>query len=535
MGFPMPTERPEGFTDNWAYLKTELRWLDQVLMVAVTRQRKETREIERIAQSKADRATSAWWKGIISTEGKAAYDEHRQPAPLGSPKASYQQQLEQKIQASAQAGILLALPALRERLNLTLFEKNLVLMSLAPEINRRYARLYRFLQGEDTPVPTDLPTLDLALRLLCRNDEEWRSARHRLVSTSPLIHHQLLHLAPSPIDSLLNCPLKLTDALVNYLLADQPTETQLEDLLQPPSPSMLPSLLQRTVPAVEWSDLVLPESLLTALHYLTHQVQGHSKCEEKWDMSFQPLVPVGRMALLVGESGSGKTIAAGAIARTLYATLDVIDLDRIDPQTYPSLCQELATYSSPVLLIKAAHLWFGRKPSQLAMLRQFLAQRRQTAGITLFSVTCLSRISTQWRREFDQCLVFPCPNRTDRLLLWQRALPAEIPVSPQIDWDILAQPPLNGGLITRIAQEAIVYAAALDAPQVEMHHLLQALAQRGRWKHAPSFARAKSGEPMSENAALSSPVPSKSSSPLPDPPAPTRARPTKSRKRKQAS
>ncbi|NJL58090.1 hypothetical protein HC928_25475 [bacterium] len=39
----MPTQA-ERFADNWAYLKTELQWLDRVLMLAVARQRQERRK-----------------------------------------------------------------------------------------------------------------------------------------------------------------------------------------------------------------------------------------------------------------------------------------------------------------------------------------------------------------------------------------------------------------------------------------------------------------------------------------------------------
>ncbi|GAB4386556.1 MAG: hypothetical protein Kow00121_53400 [Elainellaceae cyanobacterium] len=480
----MPTDQPEGFTDNWAYLKAELRWLDQVLMLAVARQRKDTKEVERIAQSKADRATSPWWKGIITTEGKAAYDEHRQSSGSGDPaKVNYQQQLEQKIQATVQTGITLALPTLRDRLSLTLFEKNLVLMSLAPEVNRRYARLYRFLQGDDSSPQSDLPTLDLALRLLCRNDNEWRSARHRLVSASPLIGHELLHLPAQATDSLLNRPLKLADSLVNYLLAEQPTGRALDALLQSSLPVSSPAIVpKRTVPAVAWSDLVLPDALLTSLQCLSQQIQGYARAEAKWN--FQPassLISPGVVALLVGESGTGKTMAAGAIARSLQTSLDTVDLALVDPQNYEPLWLELASKPSTVLLIKSAHLWFGRAATVPSVaLRQFLNQRRQIAGITLFTAPRISSIQASWRQQCDRVLIFPKPNRNDRLRLWQQAVPPEVPVDFDIDWDTLAQLPLTGREIAQIAQTAVLYAAADDASHLEMQHLVTALAQDGK-------------------------------------------------------
>lgn len=483
----MPSDQAEGFIDNWAYLKTELRWLDQVLMLAVTRQRKDHTDVERIAQSKADRATSAWWKGIISTDGKAVYDEHRQPTQPG--KTSYQQQLEGKIQASYHNGIVLALPTLRDRLGLTVFEKNLVLMSLAPEVNRRYARLYRYLQ-EDNPHTTDLPTIDLILRLLCRNDDEWRVARHRLVSDSPLLHHKLLQFCPDPADSLLNCYLKLTEPLVNYLLAEQPNPEALDQLLLPaPASAAPPSLLRRSVLAVEWSDLVLPAPLINSLQALVQRIEGQAKAEEMWGFqSISPAIKPGAMVALVGATGTGKTSAAAAISRALQTLLVQVDLALVEPEDHPRLLQEILTKAPKVLLLKSAHLWLGRSSLlSPAALHQFWQQRQRLRGITLLSLHQSSGLQPQWRQQVDYLLKFPQPQFDERLRLWQQAFPLEVPLSQEIDWQVLAKHlPLTGKEIATLAQDAIFQAAATAATQVEMHHILQALHYRGKTLKLPA-------------------------------------------------
>lgn len=512
----MPTEPSErfadnGFTDNWAYLKTELRWLDQVLMLAVARQRKENSEIERVTHSKADRATSSWWKGILSTDGKAVYDEYRQPT-AGTTKAPYQQQLEGKIQTSQGQGICLALPSLRDRLGLTVFEKNLVLMSLAPEINRRYARLYRYLQGDEPAVKTDWPTLDLVLRLMCRTDLEWRDARHHLVTASPLVQQQLLQFLPHLNDSLLNCPLKLIAPLVNYLLSAQPTEADLNILLPalpaPPSlstvvPLPLPSsralsranLLKQTTAVVNWSDLVLPSPLLTALQTLPQCVQAQTQAQARWGfksndavLSGSEILPSGPIALLAGGSGTGKTLAAAAIAHSLDTSLECLDLSLVDPQDYAQALQEITAQAPTVLLLKSAQLWFGRSSGlspasspglPASSLRQFWAQRQQIPGVTLLSVCHPSKIQFQWRQS-AQVLLFSMPEAGDRLKLWQTAFPATVPLSHNIDWETLATLPLSGGEIVAIAHAAILYAATTAAEQIEMSHLGQVLSQPGK-------------------------------------------------------
>ncbi|WP_416674320.1 AAA family ATPase [Egbenema bharatensis] len=493
-----PSDISGGFADNWAYLRTELRWLDQVLMMAVARQRKETHDVERLSQSKADRATSAWWKGIITTEGKAVYDEHRQPQ--SGVKASYHQQLETRIQSSLQKGVLLALPALRDRLKLTLFEKNLVLMSLAPEVNRRYARLYRYLQGDDLPSKTDLPTLDLVLRLMCRNDSEWRSARHRLVSASPLIQLNLLQFSPQANDSLLNYPLKLSTSVVNYLLAEQPTPESLEALLQKPIalPPASPQFLRRSSGTADWADLVLPESLRSTLHHCVQQIQGQAEAEKRWGILPQSEVP-GAIALLMGARGTGKTLAANVMARSLQSPLYQVDLGLIEPEDYPQLLKEIAKQAPAVLLIKSAHHWIGRSGwISPTAIRQFLTQRRQVKGLTLLTVDHAAAVPVQWRQSVDQVVSFPLPNPDDRLQLWQRAFPAKVPLSQSIDWERLAQVGLSGGEILKLAQAAMAQAAAVGADQIEMAHLATVLAQKGKAFNKKAASKKASSQKVSD-------------------------------------
>jgi hypothetical protein len=487
----MPAEQTDGFADNWAYLKTELHWLERLLMAAVAKQRKEAKEIDRIAQSKADRATSHWWKGIITAEGTVAYDEYRQP--VGT-KVSYNSQIEAQIQATQSQGIVLALPALRDRLGLNLFEKNVVLMSLAPEVNRRYSRLYRYLQGEDSIVKTDLPTLDLVLRLLCKNDQEWRVARNHLMGSSRLIRYKLLNFLPSTENTLLNAPLKLTAPLINYLLADHPTLQALDELLHPVTPAKpaepttplvrkvpraMPVLLQQTTISRDWSNLSLPTATVASLQHLTKRIQGYKTAIDRWNMSVDIAYP-GLMTLLIGAEETSKITAAEALATELQTSLWQVDLAAIDPIDYPDLLKEINTTAPTVLLIHSAQLWLKRSSLvSPAQLQQFWTERRQFPAMTLFSVHHLASVQVRWQRQIDQQICFALPNATERLLLWQRVFLSQVPLEPTINWPALAELPLSAGEIHTIAQEAICYAAAEDASAVDLSHLLYALTQRG--------------------------------------------------------
>jgi hypothetical protein len=493
----MQSNSIEPFLDNWAYLKAELTWLDRLLMLAIARQRKETKAVDRLAQNKADRVTSHWWKGIISVEGDAAYDDYiPNRAAQKVAKVSHQQQIENRIRASLEQGCALGLPWLRDRLKLSVFEKNLLLIGLAPEVNQRYARLYGYLQGNEASNPPSLPTVDLVLRLLCRNDSEWRSARHLLTAGSPLLQYRLLEVLENSSSTWLMRSLKLPDSLVNFLLAEQPEPAYLEAFLQstpqvitiasvqPQSHLNTWNPSQPSHSSDPWAKLILPETLIKTLQHLCHRVQWRDDVEQTWGFAATDSTSIGTVTLLSGATGTGKTSAAKTIAQTLQTQLFWLDLAQLRSKDAAQVLHEIATRSPKVLLLKSADCWFGRgTPLSKAELNCFLHDRQQKNCITLLQAPRQEALSLHWRRQMDYILPFPQPNETARLQLWQQAFPAQVSLNPDIDFVSLArQLKLNGGEIMNLACDAAFYAIAESAEQLSMSHLQQAIAAFPKFK-----------------------------------------------------
>ncbi len=128
--------------------------------------------------------------------------------------------------------------------NLSRVECELLLIALAPELDRRYERLYSFLQDD---VTRRRPGVDLALNLLADSFVERSAALRLLTPGSPLIAHELLAPYPDPAQrepTFLANFLKVDPQLVNYVLGHdyvdprlggavrrlQPTET-LDEML----------------------------------------------------------------------------------------------------------------------------------------------------------------------------------------------------------------------------------------------------------------------------------------------------------------
>lgn len=204
----------EPFRDNWSYLKVEMTWLERILLNAVAKARATEAKVNRHTKTPADRASRDWWEGLMNFE-KVGYDS---PPPLNpKPTQSYQQQLEARIQESQAAGVSLVLPMLCDRYELSLFERQTVLLAIAPEVHRRYGELCGYLSGQGKQ---GLPTVDLALRLFCRDDQAWRLGRSQLL-TGALVTEGILIPFLLPSQSFLQQPLKLNPHWVSELLGAQ--------------------------------------------------------------------------------------------------------------------------------------------------------------------------------------------------------------------------------------------------------------------------------------------------------------------------
>ncbi|MBW4525828.1 MAG: AAA family ATPase [Phormidium tanganyikae FI6-MK23] len=454
--------RAEPFLDNWTYLKVEFNWLERLLLNAVARQRKETKTIERVAQTKADRATSHWWKGLISLEEPISSDspvERRKAAPV----ASYQQQLEARIEASGQRGIGLALPILCDRLNLTTFEKNVILIALAPEVHRRYAQLFGYLQsGEDI---SERPTIDLILRLLCRTDAEWRTVRSSLIDSSRLMQSGLIEVEENDRSSFLARSLKLSAECVNFLLSEPAELAVLEELIA----SEMPVQVAMTRSKVQSIDLVLPETVQAQLEQVYEQIRFVPQLRA-WGFG----EATGVTALLIGASGTGKTIAVQSIAQKLATPLIEIDLAIVHDLT--DLIEDLIDQPPMLLLIKSAERWLKRS----APISQVIELMDSRNGLTCFSVQHRLAIPAALRSRIDFTIEFPKPDIAARVQLWKQAFPMETPIT-KIDWQTLAKKHiLTGGEIQKIAELAAIAALSQNNSEIELRHILKAIAQLSR-------------------------------------------------------
>ncbi len=200
------------FPDNLSYIKAELAWLDRVITKAVARQKQINQEINKVAKNATDRATAHWWRGFVTLDPSQGGREVPREQNNNCIRTI------DRVAQSAEKGIFLALPRLCEHFKLNEFEKNVILLALAPEVSRRYERLFMILNEDDTNAR--LPTIDLALRILSKNDKEWQTNRLSLLPSGKLCKKRIIKIIKREdiIPTFLGQCYKVEEKYVHFLL-----------------------------------------------------------------------------------------------------------------------------------------------------------------------------------------------------------------------------------------------------------------------------------------------------------------------------
>lgn len=139
---------------------------------------------------------------------------------------------------------------LQQTFQLSNFDLDVVAIALAPELDRRYERLYIYLQDD---VRGKRPTVDLALNLLCADAATKLARRTHFAAEAPLICHRLLHLvadANPAKTTLLAHELHLDGAITRFLLGQPGLDARLMPGCRCVSPTSLGDFSKTFSPVV---------------------------------------------------------------------------------------------------------------------------------------------------------------------------------------------------------------------------------------------------------------------------------------------
>lgn len=224
--------RPQPYEDNLSHLQGELAVLNLRLEKELARWRS-THPPEatseqlmgyQLSELGAD-LTLAGLSGNASSE--RLDDDTTVTAPALVPSAALHAEREH---AAREAGVALRLPQLAERLGLNEFERAVVLLALAPDLEPRYERLFGYLNDD---IYRRWPTVELALRLFCPDPTEMPRCRRSLDSEAPLFARRLLYFPEENVSRTLRTRgLRLEERTAKFLLQGNDTDPVLEGFLE---------------------------------------------------------------------------------------------------------------------------------------------------------------------------------------------------------------------------------------------------------------------------------------------------------------
>ena len=182
---------PGGYPDTFAHLADELRWLDLTIRrrLATATLLNELAPQDQTARTVYITRDEVDW--LLSTGTPAAPPVPELDEVLDQLSAA----IATRVDDALAAGVGLGLPTLGRLFGLSTAELRAVLICLAPELRRKYDRLYAYLQDDIT---RKRPSVDLVLDLLCPDEgQRWRALR-LFDETAPLLRLGILRPVPDP-------------------------------------------------------------------------------------------------------------------------------------------------------------------------------------------------------------------------------------------------------------------------------------------------------------------------------------------------
>lgn len=369
-----------------------------------------------------------------------------------------QETISRKKAASLAKGIYLSMPRLSALFGLSPFEEDIILICLAPELEKKYEKLYAYLQDDMT---AKKPGVALILDLLCPTPGEKEDARSWFLPRAPLFGNRILQVVEDPQDpdpSLLSRFLKPGDRVVNFLLGIEALDKQIEPfsrLIYPQTPL---------------SEVPLPRDLKTRLLSLIRG--GLQQLNNRTDKF---------IFYLCGPYGSGKQSFARAMCRELKLPLVVSDVEELLARKLP-FEETLGLVFREALLQPAAIYLQGFQ--RLWEEKENYAYHLKIAGRTIEEFSWLTFIAGEktWQpaglfhhHTFLE-VRFPIPGYASRMESWKEKVNGKFKFSCDVDFGEIATTfRFTPGQITDALAAAhnLALLKQPDSPEISMKELYQ--------------------------------------------------------------
>ncbi len=204
-------------------------------------------------------------------------------------------------------------------------------------------------------------------------------------------------------------------------------------------------------PFFDFEFLVVPDDLRESLLSSMDLVRLEELVFDRWNL--KSIEPFPRTALnLHGPPGTGKTLAAHAMASYVGRPILMASYGQIESKYVGDGAKNVeavfyaAERDQSILFIDEADSLLSRRLTNVnqgaeqainSMRSQLLVCLEQFKGVVIFSTNLVQNYDRAFETRVRN-LYFPMPDRGARLEIWKRHLPAELPLTPDVDVELLA-------------------------------------------------------------------------------------------------
>lgn len=245
---------------------------------------------------------------------------------------------------------------------------------------------------------------------------------------------------------------------------------------------------QRIETSLEWSDLILDDSVLKQVQELQMWLSHQQTIMHEWNMKhvFKP----GYRVMFYGPPGTGKTLTASLLGK--YTERDVyrIDLSMVvskyigETEKNLSLLFDKAANKDWILFFDEADAIFGKRTNvrdahdkYANQEVSYLLQRIEShPGLVILASNFKSNIDTAFTRRFQTIIEFQLPSHDERLRLWENNLPKGVPLAADVDLKVLSRKyDITGANIVNIIQYACLRTLEQASHEIRMEYLVSGI------------------------------------------------------------
>lgn len=282
----------QSYAGNQEHLLAEMGWVEGLIRREVLRSR-----------GTVETGQPELFRGMYISDRQVdhlVFDGRAQQQSGPGDADSSRADLDERVSASLDQEIPLALPQLARLFGLTPFEQRVLLLALAPELDGKFGVLYAYLQDD---VTRKRPSVDLAIRLLCASPEEGLSSMAAFSHQAALSRLRILRPLNKADEPLRSQALALDEPIVDFLLGMHSMNPDLAATLRIVEPT-------RPLDSLRWN----PNLKRQLLDLTRRFVETGTESRSHLIFHFH------------GPTGTGKRTLAAAVCREIGVPLLQIDL-----------------------------------------------------------------------------------------------------------------------------------------------------------------------------------------------------------------